>query len=40
MQDESQQRKVPRGRYDTTYRREYLNFNNVSLIFKFNYVNL
>jgi hypothetical protein len=32
MKDESQQRKVPRGRYDTTYRREYLNFNNVSFI--------
>lgn len=28
MKDETQQRKVPRGRYDTTYRREYLDFNN------------
>ena len=30
QRDESQFRKVPRGRYDTTYRREYLNFGNVS----------
>ncbi|RNA12309.1 hypothetical protein BpHYR1_016564 [Brachionus plicatilis] len=27
-QDEAKYRKVPRGRYDTTYRREYLNFGN------------
>ncbi|CAF0759039.1 unnamed protein product [Brachionus calyciflorus] len=27
-QDESKFRKIPKGRYDTTYRREYLNFAN------------
>ena len=31
--DENQFRKVPKGRYDTTYRREYLNFNNVNTIY-------
>ena len=30
--DEAQTRRVPKGRYDTTYRREYLNFNNVKFI--------
>jgi hypothetical protein len=29
IKDESQQRRIPKGRYDTTYRREYLNFNDV-----------
>ena len=28
--DEASMRKIPKGRYDTTYRREYLNFANVS----------
>ena len=31
QKDESQFRKVPKGRYDTTYRREYLNFANVRI---------
>lgn len=28
-QNDSQQRRIPKGRYDTTYRREYLNFQQV-----------
>ncbi len=39
IKDETQQRRIPKGRYDTTYRREYLNFNDVCtlLIFLFVY---
>ena len=29
-QDDARLRKVPIGRFDTTYRREFNNFNNVS----------